>query len=57
MKKTLLLFVSVFPCLLLASCGNKTDNKSLDKAVVQEKMTVTVLDIGQADVFYFRLKL
>lgn len=49
MKKNLLLLVSIFLCLLLVGCGNKTDNKALGKTVAQEKMTVTVLDVGQAD--------
>ena len=49
MKKKLLLLVSIFLCLLLVGCGNKTDNKALGKTVAQEKMTVTVLDVGQAD--------
>ena len=49
MKKNLLLLVSIFLCLLLVGCGNKTDNKALGKTVAQEKMTVTVIDVGQAD--------
>ena len=49
MKKKLLLLVSIFLCLLLVGCGNKTDNKALGKTVAQEKMTVTVIDVGQAD--------
>ena len=49
MKKTLLLLVSLFLCLLIAGCGNKTDNKAQGKTVIQEKMVVTVLDVGQAD--------
>lgn len=49
MKKTLLLLVSLCLCLLLVGCGNKTDNKVQGKTVAQEKMVVTVLDVGQAD--------
>ncbi|MPM74226.1 ComE operon protein 3 [bioreactor metagenome] len=49
MKKTILLLVSLFLCLLFAGCGNKTDNKAQGQTVAQEKMTVTVLDVGQAD--------
>lgn len=49
MKKTLLLLLSVCLCLLLVGCGNKTDNKAQGKTVAQEKMVVTVLDVGQAD--------
>ena len=49
MKKTLLLLVSLCLCLLLVGCGNKTDNKVQGKTIAQEKMVVTVLDVGQAD--------
>ncbi|MHC1718877.1 MAG: ComEC/Rec2 family competence protein [Acidaminococcaceae bacterium] len=49
MKKTLLVLVSLCLCLLLVGCGNKTDNKVQGKTVAQEKMVVTVLDVGQAD--------
>ena len=49
MKKTLLLVASICLCLLLVGCGSKVDNKAQGKPVAQEKMVVTVLDVGQAD--------
>ena len=49
MKKTLLLLFGLLFCLLLVGCGNKTDNKAQGNAAAQEKMVVTVLDVGQAD--------
>ena len=49
MKKFLLLLIGLCFLIILTGCSSNSDKKVQGSGIPQDKMTVTVLDVGQAD--------